>query len=143
MKNFHDNIFYTMLDDKVKTKDNINARYDMEKLCSQSGGRLFLIGDGQVAKPKVVYTIFDDYRIRFCQWVKDLKLPDGFASNISKCVNMTDCKFSGLKSHDCHVMLQRLLPIGLRGMLPNHVWDALVEVSIFFRDISASTLRRG
>ena len=27
-------------------------------------------------------------------------------------------------------------------MLPNHVWDALVEVSIFFRDISASTLRR-
>ena len=34
VKIFHDNIFYTGLDDKVRTKDNVNVHCDMEKLCT-------------------------------------------------------------------------------------------------------------
>ncbi|XP_022862578.1 uncharacterized protein LOC111382774 [Olea europaea var. sylvestris] len=37
----------------------------------------------------------------------------GFAANISKNVNVKDGKITGLKSHDFHVLFQRLFPIGI------------------------------
>ncbi|XP_058202924.1 uncharacterized protein LOC131317385 [Rhododendron vialii] len=48
---------------------------------------------------------------RLCNFLKSIKYPDGYAANISKCVNTRGGKLSGLKSHDCHVLLQRLLLI--------------------------------
>ena len=50
-------------------------------------------------------------------------------AKISRNVNITDGKISGLKSHDCHVLLQQLLPIGIRPYLIKDVCDALVELS--------------
>ncbi|KAL5747358.1 hypothetical protein ACOSP7_024357 [Xanthoceras sorbifolium] len=41
----------------------------------------------------------------------EVKFPDGYTSNILKCVNDKEGKVCGLKSHDCHIILQRLLPI--------------------------------
>ncbi|KAL0325547.1 UNVERIFIED_CONTAM: hypothetical protein Sradi_5124000 [Sesamum radiatum] len=46
---------------------------------------------------------------------------DGFASNISRCVKEKELTISGLKSHDCHVLLQRLLPLATRGYLHKEV----------------------
>ena len=37
--------------------------------------------------------------------------------------------------------MERLLLVGLRGMLPNVIWDALTEVSNFFRELCSSVLR--
>ena len=108
--------------------------------CDHENGRL-RNEDDRVAKPNGLYTLSQEDRESFCRWVKQLRLPDGFASNISKCVNTNDCKFQGLKSHDCHIFMERLLPIGLRGMLPNAVWDALTESSNFFRELYSSVLR--
>ena len=139
-KNFHDNVFYTVLGDKTRTKDNAKARLDMQEICSRDTGRLMQNNDG-IGKPKAAYTLSDEDLKSFCEWVKELRLPDGFASNISKCVSTSDCKFGGLKTHDCHVLMQKLLPIGLRGMVPNNVWDALTEASNFFRDLCSSVLR--
>lgn len=75
-----------------------------------------------------------------CQWLKSVKFPDGYASNISRCANITDGKISGMKSHDCHVMLQ-LLPIALRGFLSKDVCSALTELSLFFKELCSETLR--
>ncbi|CAL8989624.1 unnamed protein product [Prunus brigantina] len=47
----------------------------------------------------------------FLQFVSSVKFPDGYASNIARCVNVDGGKFTGLKSHDCHVFMQRLLPV--------------------------------
>ncbi|XP_013694784.2 uncharacterized protein LOC106398827 [Brassica napus] len=33
-------------------------------------------------------------------------------------VSLEDCKLTGLKSHDYHVLMQQLLPIALKGLLP-------------------------
>lgn len=55
--------------------------------------------------------------------------------------NVNDGKLSGLKSHDCHVLLQRLIPIGIRAFLPNDVCTALVELCKFFQDLCAKTLK--
>ncbi|WRX28001.1 protein of unknown function DUF4216 - like 7 [Theobroma cacao] len=69
-----------------------------------------------------------------------MRLPDGFASNISRCVNEIDCKFYGMKSHDCHVFLQRLLLIVFRDMVPHSIWDAIIGISHFFRDLCATKI---
>lgn len=67
-------------------------------------------------------------------------MPDGYASNLAKCADTNTGKLHGMKSHDCHVFMERLLPIAF-GSLPNHVLNPLTEISQFFRDIYASALR--
>lgn len=74
-------------------------------------------------------------------FLKNLKVPDGFSSNISECVNLKDHKISGLKSHDCHVLLQHLLPLALRGRLSKEVCEPLIELSLFFNMVGSKVLR--
>ena len=74
-------------------------------------------------------------------FLKQLKVPDGFSSNISHCVSIKEHKISGLKSHDCHVLLQHLLPLALRGLLPKSVCEPLFELSMFFKILGGKTLR--
>ncbi|KAI5333550.1 hypothetical protein L3X38_023681 [Prunus dulcis] len=50
----------------------------------------------------------------FLKFVSSVKFPDGYASNIARCVNVDGGKFTGLKSHHCHVFMQRLLPYDAR-----------------------------
>jgi len=46
----------------------------------------------------------------------------------------------GMKSHDCHVFMQTLIPLAFRDLLPKGIWDTLTEISHFFRDICSSKL---
>ena len=45
-----------------------------------------------------------------------------------------------MKSHNCHVFMECLLPIALRELL-DHVWRPLTELSEYLRDLCSSTLR--
>ena len=60
----------------------------------------------------------------------NLKTLDGYLSKISRCVNNKECKVFGMKSHDCHIFLQRLLPIAIRGFLPKDVCELLWQRNI-------------
>nr|GEX56083.1 hypothetical protein [Tanacetum cinerariifolium] len=75
------------------------------------------------------------------QWVEKLKFPDGYASNLSRCTDVHKGKMFGMKNHDCHVFMERLLPIAFREMLPEPVWKAMMEVSLYFRDVCSTTLK--
>jgi hypothetical protein len=46
-----------------------------------------------------------------------------------------------MKSHDCHVFMQTLIPLAYRDLLLKGIWDALMEISHFFRDICSSKLQ--
>ena len=70
-----------------------------------------------------------------------MKYPDGYAANISRSVSTKDGKVSGLKSHDCHVLLQRLIPIGIRGFLDKEICTALFELGNYFQQLCSKTLR--
>jgi len=54
---------------------------------------------------------------------------------------MKDHKISGLKSHDCHVLLQHLIPLAIRSMLCNEVCDPIIELSLFFNILGAKCLK--
>jgi hypothetical protein len=43
-----------------------------------------------------------------------------------------------MKSNDCHVFIQTLIPLAYRDLLLKGIWDALMEISHFFRDICSS-----
>ncbi|KAM0846372.1 hypothetical protein ACQ4PT_055707 [Festuca glaucescens] len=56
----------------------------------------------------------------FFECLSSIKVPSGFSSNIKGIINMAEKKFQNLKSHDCHVVMTQLLPIALRGLLPEN-----------------------
>jgi hypothetical protein len=74
--------------------------------------------------------------------MKTLLFPDGYASNMSRGVNPKTGKVLGMKSHDFHIWIERLLPAMTRGYLPKPVWCILAELSYFFRQICARELSR-
>lgn len=89
-KNVCENIFGTLTNIAGKTKDNIN-RLDLELLGIRKYMHLQKNGDKFVIPP-ACYSLELHERRSICEWLKSLKFPDGYASNISWCVNITDCK---------------------------------------------------
>ena len=77
-----------------------------------------------------------------CEWISSLKLPDGYSSNISRCCNVEECTFYGFKSHDCHIFLQKLLPLAIRELLPAPIVDVITIISNFFRDLCSSVVTK-
>ncbi|XP_012841495.1 PREDICTED: uncharacterized protein LOC105961778 [Erythranthe guttata] len=139
-KNVFDNTFNTIMDFKGKSKDNIKARKDLKIICHRPDLELRK-RNGKVFVPKAVYSLSKDQKKLVCEWVKNLRLPDGYASNLAKCVDMKDLKVSRLKSHDCHVWMERLIPIAFKDLLPESVWNALTELSLFFKGLCSRELQ--
>ncbi|GJX79796.1 zinc finger, PHD-type containing protein [Tanacetum coccineum] len=48
----------------------------------------------------------------------------------------------GLKSHDCHIMMQHLLPYGLQQYLPDTFAKLIIELCSFFKQICCATLMK-
>ena len=70
-----------------------------------------------------------------------MRFPDGYASNLGRCVDMNECKLIGMKSHNCHIFMERLILIAFKEVLPNFVWGAITELSNFLHDICSTTLK--
>ncbi|KAL0455948.1 UNVERIFIED_CONTAM: hypothetical protein Slati_0934000 [Sesamum latifolium] len=65
-----------------------------------------------------------------CEWISHLKSPG---------VDMKELRIHGMKSHDYHIFMQKLIPIALHEMLPEHVWSALMELSLLFQILCLTT----
>lgn len=90
--------------------------------------------------PSAIYTLSKDQQRSTCEFIKSVRVPDGYSSNISGCVNVDEPKITGLKSHDCHVLMQVLLPLALRGIIPKDVVDPIMELSRYFKIICSKVL---
>ncbi|KAM3305382.1 hypothetical protein P3S67_012248 [Capsicum chacoense] len=91
--------------------------------------------DGRWYYPAAFYTLSLDEKSKVCKFLKKVKVPNGYSSNISQWVKLEDRKIYGLKSHDSHILLEQLLPFAIRGVVPNNVYDAITELTIFFREL--------
>ena len=56
------------------------------------------------------------------EWIQKLQFPDGYAANLRRGVNLTTMRINGLKSHDYHIWIERLLPVMVRGYLPDNIY---------------------
>jgi hypothetical protein len=75
-------------------------------------------------------------------WMKDMKFPNGYAAGFRRFVNLKTMKMNGLKSHDFHIIMERLMPVMFRGYISDVVWKTLAEVSYFYRQLCAKEIRR-
>ena len=73
------------------------------------------------------YALTKEEKKIFFEILSSIKVPSGFSSNIKGIINMTELKFQNLKAHDCHVIMTQLLPVALRGLLPENVRVPIVK----------------
>ncbi|KAL1321612.1 hypothetical protein AAHE18_14G139500 [Arachis hypogaea] len=138
-KNVLDNIMNTVMDTD-RTKDNEKARLDLAELCKRPDLHLRHVGDNCWSKPKAAYTLTSEQQQDMYRWVQQLRFSDGYASNLARCVSLSQGRFIGMKSHDCHIFMQCLLPTAFRE-LPTNIWKPLTELSQFFKDLCSTTLK--
>jgi hypothetical protein len=51
-------------------------------------------------------------------------------------------KLSGLKSHDFHILMERIIPVMFCGYMPDAMWQAIAELSYFFMQICANEISK-
>nr|XP_009784891.1 PREDICTED: uncharacterized protein LOC104233225 isoform X2 [Nicotiana sylvestris] len=122
-----------------KTKDTLKSRYDLMDLGIRQ--RLHPIEDGNnILLPAACYALSAEEKLKVCNFLANLKVPDAFSSNISRCVNVQEKKIHGLKCHDHHVLLQDIFLVAIRGLLPKEVCDPIIALGKFFKNIYSKCL---
>ncbi|KAL0337160.1 UNVERIFIED_CONTAM: hypothetical protein Scaly_1991100 [Sesamum calycinum] len=53
---------------------------------------------------------------------------------------MKELRLHDMKSHDCHVFMQKLIPIAIREMCHELVWSALTNVNLLFQILCSTIL---
>ena len=141
-RNIAEAIWNTCFDIPEKTKDNAKARKDLAEICNRPSQHLKQKSNGKWDRPRAPFCIDKNDKPTILKWFQELKFPDGYAANIKRGVNLTSRKILGLKSHDYHIFMERLLPTAFRGFLPENIWKCLAELSFFYRQLCAKELKK-
>ncbi|KAL0352174.1 UNVERIFIED_CONTAM: hypothetical protein Scaly_1606100 [Sesamum calycinum] len=64
--------------------------------------------------PKAAYTLTKKQKKKKCEWVRCLRFPDGYASNLTICVDIANLRLHGMKSNNCHIFMHKLISIAFR-----------------------------
>ena len=105
-KNVMDNILGTVLNLKDWTRDNYKAWLDLADMGIRSELHLQRKGDDKYTISSVCFHMTPSEKDGFLQVLREVKVPDGYASNISRRVNLKERKISGLKSQNNHILMQ-------------------------------------
>jgi hypothetical protein len=130
-KNICDNILGTLLELEGKNKDTINARVDLENMNFKD--KFWMTDEGDVySKPHAPWTLEKDNMIRLCTFLARTRFPYGYCSNWEGCVDTMVRKVASMKTPDCHILMQRILPAVLKGIAPaKEMYHANAELGRF------------
>ncbi|KAI5344097.1 hypothetical protein L3X38_011974 [Prunus dulcis] len=115
-KNVCDSIIGTLLEINGKNKDGIAARLDLLNM----GVKTDLqpeYGERRTRLPPGPWNLSRAEKREVCNSFYGMKVPEGYSSNIKNLVSLQDSRLLGLKSHDCHTLMQQLLPVAIRSVL--------------------------
>jgi hypothetical protein len=62
------------------------------------------------------------------------------STNWMRGANVATLRVQGLKSHDYHIWLERIIPVMIQGYVDEETWRVLAELSYFFRQLCAKEL---
>ena len=139
-KNICESIIGTLLNIEGKTKDTLKSQLDLQYMGLKKPLDPIRNGDKYIIPP-ARYIMSMAEKTKLCQVIKDVRFPDAYASNIGRCLNTNECKISGLKSHDYHVLFGRILPLAIKGLLSKDACDPLIEMSLFFGELCSRELK--
>ncbi|GJV30950.1 hypothetical protein Tco_1391350 [Tanacetum coccineum] len=139
VKNVTECLTGTLFNIKGKTKDTWKSRKDlMDKGLKKS---LHLVEDGNsFIMPMACYHFTKDEKQKVLNFLASIKFPDGFASNISRCLKEGELQLSRMKSHDFYIFIQKLLPLSIRGSLTKEARLVLYELSDFIQILCARNM---
>ena len=111
---------------------------DLQKLNVRPELHPELQPDGTNKLPVASWTLETKEKKNLLSFFHELKVPTGYCSNIRRLANIKDLKFNMhlMKAHYCHVIMTQLLPVGIRGVLPEKVRDPIIKLCSFFNAIS-------
>ncbi|XP_024199808.1 uncharacterized protein LOC112203009 [Rosa chinensis] len=115
-KNVTESVIGTLLGIDGKNKDSLKARLDMVLMGVKHSLHPEARGDRTWLPPAKI-TLSKDEKTLMCKVLESVRVSDGFSSNIRRCVRVDERKLVGLKSHDCHIIMQYLLPVAIRRSL--------------------------
>jgi hypothetical protein len=104
-----------------KAKDTLEARQELQHMEERDGLHPELRENGGHHLSPASYTLSKEEKKSMFDCLRSIKVPSGYSFNIKGILNMPEKKFTNLKSHGCHVLMTQLLPIVLRGILPENV----------------------
>ena len=126
-----------LLDIKTKMKDSLKSRMDLVNQDIRSEIHLTpATQSGKVYLPSMSYNLMRDEKRAMCQWLRGVRVPTGFSSNIKSLVSMKDLTLTSFNAHDCHIMLMVFLPIVIRAIGPEYVKMVITCMSYFFNYIT-------
>ncbi|KAL6637481.1 hypothetical protein ACP70R_025053 [Stipagrostis hirtigluma subsp. patula] len=138
-KNICESILGTLLELSGKSKDGEKARLDMQHMGVREDQHP-VIKNGKYSLPPALYHLGKAEKTYLCKFLEGVKMPDGYASNFKRFVDVKGCKVSGLKTHDYHIIFQKLLPLAARNILPEDVAIPLIQLSRFFNSLCSKEL---
>ncbi|CAL2276858.1 unnamed protein product [Prunus armeniaca] len=104
-KNVCDSIIGTLLEIPVKNKDGIAAGLDLLNM----GVKTDLqpkYGEKRTFLPPGPWNLSRAEKRAVCNSFYGMKVPESYSSNIKNLVSLQDSRLLGLKSHDCHTLMQ-------------------------------------
>jgi hypothetical protein len=125
-----------------QTKDNIKARIDLVEICDHPHLEVRHNPSGYDCRPRAPYCLMPKEREEMFQWLKKLQFLDRYVANIKWAVNLDTGKLVGLKSHDYHILIERLVLVMFRGYFSPDLWKMLAELSYFYRQICAKEISK-
>jgi hypothetical protein len=128
-KNIFDSIIGTLLDMPRKSKDGLKSCIDLVQFELRSELHPISRANGKYFLPPASYTLTVKEKKTFCQCLREVRVPTGFSSNISKLVSMND--LSMYSSHDRYVMMIVFLAIAIRAIKLVHV-KVIITCSCYF-----------
>jgi hypothetical protein len=124
------------------SKDNVNARKDLATPYNCSSLEPKRNANGNLKRPQAPYCLKPAERKEIFRWLKKLKFPDRYASNIKPVVNVCTAKLNGLKSHDYHIIIERLMPVMFHDNFDDDLWKIFTKLSYFYRQICAKKVSK-
>src|SRR3954465_8789542 len=71
--------------------------------------------------PAACFTLSEEEIKQFIQCLLGVKFPNGYAGKVSRYLDEAKQHFSGMKSHDCVVLMTQILPVAILGIMDEHV----------------------
>ncbi|KAG8493223.1 hypothetical protein CXB51_010565 [Gossypium anomalum] len=139
-KNVCENIIGTILNVDGKLKDNLQSRLDLVDIRIRRDLHPQVLPNRKYRLPPSIFSTSKVEKEVFCMVLKDIKVPDAYASNMFRCVSFKDRRLYSLKSHDYHILMQDLLPVALRYCMSKNVTSCIIELSNIMKAICGKVL---
>jgi hypothetical protein len=160
MKNVIESLLGTLCNSK-KSKDGPKARYNLkhfgirkalqapdtndnddddddqmegtQRLCKRAKKNVVVL-------PTACFTMSPEELEQFFRCLLRVKVPHSYSGNISRYLDVAKKRFTEMKSHDCHMLMTRILPVAIRGIMDEHVHDMLFGLCNFFDIITRKSI---